>query len=96
MRRLKVSILGAGSLLLWALLFPSPVLPQSPVVVRYTEGLLHGFLVLRTLESNTIADGEVTEAAHGERVTSHLIFFASRTARLTKTPPSFLSAVLFG
>jgi hypothetical protein len=36
-------------------------------------GLVHGFLVLRTLEGNVLADGEVTEVAHGDPVTSHLI-----------------------
>ena len=62
-----------AGLLIWALLLPSAVLSQSAVVVRYTGGLVHGFLVLRTLEGNVLADGEVTEVAHGERVTSHLI-----------------------
>jgi hypothetical protein len=62
-----------AGLLIWALLLPSSVLSQSAVVVRYTGGLVHGFLVLRTLEGNVLADGEVTEVAHGDRVTSHLI-----------------------
>ena len=62
-----------AALLTWALLLPSAVLSQSPVAVRYTEGLVHGFLVLRTLEGNALADGEVTEVAHGDRVTMHLI-----------------------
>jgi hypothetical protein len=61
------------TLVSWTLLLPSPVLSQSPVPVRYTEGVVHGFLVLRTLEGNALADGEVTEVAHGDRVTSHLI-----------------------
>jgi hypothetical protein len=69
----KASILGAASLLSSALLLPFAVLSQSPVAVRYTEGVLHGFLVLRTLEGNAIADGEVTEVAHGDRVRSHLV-----------------------
>jgi hypothetical protein len=62
-----------AGLLIWALLLPSSVLSQSAVVVRYTGGLVHGLLVLRTLEGNVLADGEVTEVAHGDRVTSHLI-----------------------
>jgi hypothetical protein len=61
------------TLVSWTLLLPSPVLSQSAVAVRYTEGIVHGFLVLRTLEGNALADGEVTEVAHGDRVTSHLI-----------------------
>jgi hypothetical protein len=62
-----------AGLLTWALLLPAAVLSQSPVTVLYTEGLVHGFLVLRTLEGNALADGEVTEVARGDRVTSHLV-----------------------
>jgi hypothetical protein len=71
-KRVRPSILA--SLLTWALLLPAAVLSQSPVAVLHTEGLVHGFLVLRTLEGKALADGEVTQVAHGERVTSHLIF----------------------
>jgi hypothetical protein len=70
---LKTSILRAVSLLWSVLLLAFPVLSQSPVAVLYTEGVLHGFLVLRTLEGTAIADGEVTEVAHSDRVRSHLI-----------------------
>jgi hypothetical protein len=70
-KRVRPSILA--SLLTWALLLPAAVLSQSPVAVLHTEGLVHGFLVLRTLEGKALADGEVTQVAHGERVTSHLI-----------------------
>jgi hypothetical protein len=61
-------------LLTWALLAPAAVLPQSPVTVRHTEGLVHGFLVLRTLDGEALADGDVTQVARGDRVTSHLVF----------------------
>ena len=40
--RIRSSALAG--LLTWALLLPSPVLSQSPVVVLYTEGLVHGSL----------------------------------------------------
>ena len=43
-------------------------------LVRYTEGIAHGFLALRTLQGEKIADGETTQVAHGNRVTSHLVF----------------------
>jgi hypothetical protein len=46
----------------------------SPVAVRYKQGLLHGFLVLSTLEGVAIAQGEVSQVARGDRVTSHLVF----------------------
>jgi hypothetical protein len=42
--------------------------------VHHTEGLMHGFLVLQTLEGQTIADGEETQIARSGRVTVHTIF----------------------
>jgi len=60
-------------LLKWALLPPSPVLSQSPVAVQYTEGVERGFLVLRTLEGNILAEGDSTQFARGDRVTAHTI-----------------------
>jgi hypothetical protein len=59
--------------LTWALLLPFPVLSQSPVAVQYTEGVVRGFLVLRTLEGNILAEGDVTQFARGDRVTSHTV-----------------------
>jgi hypothetical protein len=44
------------------------------VTVSYKEGLLHGFLVLSTLEGDHLADGDLLQTAHGDRVTSHLIY----------------------
>src|SRR5438552_16100120 len=44
------------------------------IPVRHTEGLIHGFLVVRTLEGNAVADGQMTQDARGDRVTTHLIF----------------------
>src|SRR5213082_1719107 len=38
------------------------------------EGLMHGFLALRTLDGKRLADGEMTQIAQGDRVTSRLIF----------------------
>jgi hypothetical protein len=58
----------------WSLLLPATVRSQSLVAVRYTEGLVHGFLLLRTLEGEALAAGELTQVARGDRVTSHLVF----------------------
>ncbi len=44
------------------------------VPVRHMEGLMHGFLALRTLDGQRLADGEMTQVAEGDRVTSRLIF----------------------
>jgi hypothetical protein len=56
-----------------AMLQPNALLADT-VPVRHTEGLMHGFLVLRTLEGKAIADGQMTQDAQGDRVTTHLIF----------------------
>jgi hypothetical protein len=57
-----------------ALLFCAAVPASAQVTVQHKEGLLHGFLVLRTLEGQTIADGDLSQNAHGDRVTSRLVF----------------------
>jgi hypothetical protein len=56
-----------------ALLQPG-AMSAAPVAVRHTEGLLHGFLVLRMLEGDTLADGDLTQVARGDRVTIRLVF----------------------
>lgn len=61
-------------LLACAVLLQPVVLPAAPVAVRHPEGLVHGFLVLRTLEGDTLADGDLIQVAHGDRVTSRLVF----------------------
>jgi len=55
-----------------SIFFPARIAAQ--VRVRHREGLVHGFLVLRTLEGTTLADGDLIQNANGDRVTSHLVF----------------------
>jgi hypothetical protein len=62
-----------GALLTWAALLTPAVRAQTPVAVRHTEGLARGFLVLRTLEGNDLAHGDLAQTARGERVTSKLV-----------------------
>ena len=69
----RVRLWVLAGLLTLTLLLPAAVLSQSPVAVLHTEGLVHGFLVLRTLEGDAIADGEVTQVARGDRVTNYLV-----------------------
>jgi hypothetical protein len=59
---------------LFALLLSSSVLSAEPVALRYREGPLHGFLVLRTLEGTVIANGYLVQVPHGDRITSRLAF----------------------
>jgi hypothetical protein len=60
--------------LCFVLLFQSSALPAETIAVRHKGGLLHGFLQLRNLEGNVIADGDLTQVAQGDRITTHLIF----------------------
>jgi hypothetical protein len=48
--------------------------PAEQVQVRHTEGLVHGFLALRTLDGTTIADGDLLQSARRMLVTSRLVF----------------------
>ena len=56
-----------------ALLWTSPS-SAEPVVVRHVEGLVHGFLSLRSPEGNVLATGDLIQGARGDRVTSRLVF----------------------
>src|ERR1700734_4036713 len=44
------------------------------VAVKYKEGVVHGFLVIRTLNDETIAAGDLTQLASGDRVTTRLVY----------------------
>jgi len=46
----------------------------SQVAVRHKEGLIHGFLVLSTLDGTPIAAGDLTQVARGDQVTTRLAF----------------------
>ena len=65
-------------LLMWlfacASLLWSGALPGQTVAVRHAEGLVHGFLILRTLDGTALADGDLIQTARGDRVTSRLVF----------------------
>ena len=46
----------------------------SAVAVRYKEGLVHGFLLLSTLDGVPIAAGDLTQVPHGDQITSQTAF----------------------
>src|SRR5437879_7357021 len=48
--------------------------PAELVAVRHLEGLGSGFLAVRTMEGKLLADGEITQVAKDDRVTSHVLF----------------------
>src|SRR5437660_5580971 len=77
--RIELQRSGARSRLIAILLACAAMLQPDAlfadmIPVRHTEGLIHGFLVVRTLEGKAIADGQMTQDARGDRVTTHLIF----------------------
>ncbi len=53
---------------------PVATVSASPVAVRFKEGLLHGFLVLSTLDGTPIAEGDLIQVPHGDRITSRLTY----------------------
>ncbi len=57
-----------------ATLLQPVAMSAAPVAVRHAEGLVHGFLVLRTLAGDTLADGDLIQVARGDRITSRLVF----------------------
>jgi len=65
---------GFAGLLACFILLNVKCAPADPVTVRFAQGLVHGFLVLQTLDGQNIADGELTQIARGERTTGRLIF----------------------
>jgi hypothetical protein len=61
-------------LLTCATLLQPAVTSAQAVAVRLPQGTLHGFLVLRSLKGDTLADGDVIQVARGNRVTTQLVF----------------------
>ncbi len=61
-------------LLILAGILSAAPMSASPVAARYKEGLLHGFLVLSSLDGTPLAEGDLTQVPHGNQITSRLIF----------------------
>lgn len=67
------SLALAGVLSLCALmLIPSRLSAQ--VTVHHKEGLVHGFLALKTLQGEVLAEGDWIQNVRGNRVTCQLVF----------------------
>src|ERR1700674_1681618 len=61
-------------ILICAALLQPGALPGAPVAVRQTEGLVHGFLVLSTMDGNPRAQGDLIQVSVNDRVTNRLVF----------------------
>ena len=57
-----------GLILLLAVLLGSFPLTAAPIPVRFAEGSIHGFLVLRTQEGRFLAQGDLLEVARGAEI----------------------------
>ncbi len=55
-------------------LFCCATLRSEPIAVKYPEGVVHGFLVLHSLDGALLADGDLIQTAHANTVTSRLVF----------------------
>src|ERR1700752_394540 len=85
-RRLEsVRARSLAILMIFASILSGASASAAPIAVRYKEGLLHGFLVLSTLDGDRIAEGDLTEVPHGNRITSHLIFRFKDASRQEET-----------
>jgi hypothetical protein len=74
-RTWKLGLLTVLCLLPFQLAMFYPESPEDgPVAVRHKEGLVHGFLVLRSVDGKLLATGDLIQTAVGDRVTSELIF----------------------
>jgi len=67
-------VLVGGMALLATIVAWTPRVPAAPVAVRFTEGLTHGFPVLRSVKGERLAAGEMTQVARGDVVESRLVF----------------------
>lgn len=72
---MQPSFARAGSIAaLAAALLLADAAGAEPVRVRHPEGVVHGFLALRSADGERIADGDLIQNASGGRVTSRLVF----------------------
>ena len=68
----KAAALGL-LVLVMPLVWPSP-LAADPVPVRFVEGVVHGFLVLRTVNGVPLAQGDLLQVNRGGKVESRMVF----------------------
>lgn len=66
--------LRGARLTLALLAMAAGVVHADPARVRHQEGLVHGFLVLKTTDGAPLAGGDLIQTAAGARVTSRLVF----------------------
>jgi hypothetical protein len=70
----RLTLAARASALACALVVWSAVPFAESVAVRHSEGVVHGFLALRTMNGATLADGDLVQTSRGDRVTTRLVF----------------------
>ena len=74
-RRLDLGPATIGPLLVAAVLLSPRPLAADPVPVRFVEGAMHGFLVLRTFDGALLASGDLLQVSRrGGEVQSRMVF----------------------
>jgi len=69
-----------GAVLVWAAWFEEAApfqaasLPGPAALVRQTEGVVRGFLVLRTMDGKIVADGDSLQTSSGREVRNDMIY----------------------
>jgi len=64
---------GIAAVVALAAFLPARIAADG-IPVRHAEGVVHGFLALRTTGGETLADGDLVQTARGATVTSRLTF----------------------
>lgn len=62
------------SLVLTSLVLGSSASLAEPVIVRYPEGSVHGYLALRDLDGKLLAAGNLVQTMQGDQLTSRLTY----------------------
>jgi hypothetical protein len=70
--RMAKRMVFVAALILAAGFFVSRLARADQVSVRYTEGLQHGFVAVRTLDGKALGAGDLTQTVDGDRVTTKL------------------------
>jgi hypothetical protein len=70
----RVTSVRLGLTLVCALALRPAALSADPVAVRHSEGIVHGFLIMRAADGTFLADGDLIQTSRGDRVTARLVF----------------------
>ena len=70
----RVTSVRLGVTLVCALALRPAMVSADPIAVRHSEGIVHGFLIMRAADGTVLADGDLIQTSRGDRVTARLVF----------------------